>query len=69
MNLTLGIFLGLSLAVNALFIYRFKTTKHKPLESYEVRDLLHDLTSGDALVHIKRIAPTDVFLRSPRGMS
>lgn len=69
MDLTLGIFLGLSLAINAIFVYRIKTTKNKPLESYEVRDLLHDLTAGDALVQIKRIAPSDVFLRSPRGSS
>lgn len=34
--------------------------------SYEVEELLHDLTAGKALIEIKRVAPSSFFLRSPR---
>jgi len=57
---------GISLACNA-FLYL--KARHKPpvrQESYDARALLHDLTSGVAIIEVRRIAPTDVFLRSPR---
>jgi hypothetical protein len=41
-------------------------TKKKSTNSYEVEELLHDLTSGKSLVEIRRIAPSSFFLRSPK---
>lgn len=41
--------------------------KHTGPESYEVTQLLHDLTAGHAMVKIVRVAPTDVFIRSAKG--
>lgn len=41
--------------------------KPKKQESYECKELLQDLLSGDALVKVERIAPADFFLTSPRG--
>ena len=43
--------------------------KPEKVDSYEVQELLHDLTAGKALIEIKRIAPSSVFLRSPREKS
>lgn len=57
-------FLVLSLGLNA-FLF-FKSKSPKPQQTYDVRELLHDLTLGGALVQIKRVDPNDVFLRSPR---
>jgi len=46
-------------------LQQLKETKKN--NSYEVTELLHDLTAGRALIEVKRIAPSDFFLRSPRG--
>ena len=40
--------------------------KKKQKESYEVLDLLHDLSNGRGLIEVKRVAPSSFFLRSPR---
>lgn len=55
--------LFLSLGLNAYLL----SQKKKPVPtSYEASALLRDLLSGEALVKISRIAPEDIFLRSPR---
>lgn len=56
-----------SLSLNAYFLYRLKKIKSRP-DSYEARELLQDLVSGDALVRITRVAPANVILRSPRNV-
>lgn len=55
-----------SLALNAFLTFKFKQRKARP-EAYEVGELLQDLLAGQALVKVQRVAPTDVFVRSPRG--
>jgi hypothetical protein len=61
------VFLAFSVGAN---VFLFLRNKKKPKqETYDVRELLHDLTGGDALVHVKRVAPAEVFIRSPRGSS
>jgi hypothetical protein len=55
-----------SLALNgALFYSRSKRAPKQ--ESYECKELLQDLLAGESLVRVQRVAPSDVFLRSPRG--
>lgn len=44
-----------------------KVAAYRPEDSYEVKQLMNDLTAGRALVEVRRIAPEDFFLRSPRG--
>lgn len=63
------IFLGFSLVANAVMVFFLTRPARKPKksESYEVINLLHDLTAGAALVKIERVAPADVFIRSSRG--
>ena len=39
----------------------------KGKESYEVIQLLHDLSGGHALIEVKRVSPDSFFLRSPTG--
>lgn len=49
-----------------IYLIQFKM-KSKRKDSYELQEFLHDLTSpGIGMIKIERIAPTDVFLRSPR---
>lgn len=43
----------------------FKQTQSKRPESYDVLELMHDLTNGRAIIEIKRIAPSDFFLKRP----
>ena len=57
--------LFLSLAANGYLFFLFKKKPTKQ-ESYEAQELLRDLLTGSALIEVRRIAPTDVFLRSPR---
>lgn len=61
-----GALLIVSIGANVLFALKIRE-KSKKVESYEVTQLLHDLTGGNAIVRIERIAPSDVLLRSPRG--
>ena len=60
--------LVLSLTLNAYLFNQVKKFKAKP-EAYGVAQLLHDLTAGTSLVKIERVAPEDIFLRSPRDRS
>lgn len=63
----------ISLILNAFstgFIYyqarQFEKLAKRP-ESVELKEFLFDLLSGDGLIQVKRIATSDVVLRSPRG--
>jgi Na+-transporting NADH:ubiquinone oxidoreductase subunit NqrC len=56
-----------SILLNA---HQYRALRQKPQrqETYDVKELLADLLSGDGLVQVRRISPTDVFLRSPRDV-
>ena len=60
--------LALSLAGNVLLGVLLRKSRKKPVEKLTVtaEALLHDLTSGSAVVRIERLNPADLFLRSPR---
>jgi hypothetical protein len=57
--------LGLSVALNVGLCAFF--AKRKRILSVDARELLHDLTSGRAVVDVKVIDTAGLFLRSPRG--
>ena len=57
------LFLTMSVAFNAYQFIAIKKLKKKKVDSYEVKELLHDLLSGDGYVKVTRIAPTDFYLR------
>lgn len=40
--------------------------KTEPQPTTDAKQILHDLTRGEALVRIRRVDPEDVVLRSPR---
>jgi hypothetical protein len=64
------LFLGISVFINiALAILAFQLNKKQKTESYDVRMLLHDLTSGAGMVRIERISPVDVLIRTNRVRS
>jgi hypothetical protein len=63
----LSIVLACSVAGNVFLILFLNRKPEKPTAK-DAKEILHDLTAnGVALVKIERIAPADVFLRSPRG--
>ena len=69
MNLTviiLTLITAFSLTLNAFLLLK-KPKQAERKEDYKVSELLHDLLAGRALVEVKRIAPADVFLRSPKS--
>lgn len=56
----------LSLGLNCFFAYHLKK-KHKTAQSPEFSEFLQDfLTHGNGLIRFERIAPAEVFIRSPR---
>lgn len=57
-----------SIALNAFLGLKLRSIRKKPRETYDARALLHDLTGGAAYVEVKRIAPEQFFLRSPRDL-
>jgi hypothetical protein len=68
LELTLGIGLAASVAGNiALFVLLKKKSATKQM-SIEASEVLRDLLNGSALVKVSRVAPEDIFLRSPRGV-
>lgn len=67
LNLSLAFFLALSLCLNLALFFWAKSQKKKPIQSYEASQLLNDLLSGEALVRVQRVAPSDVLIRSPRN--
>lgn len=40
--------------------------KTEPQPTIDAKQILHDLTRGEALVRIRRVDPEDVVIRSPR---
>lgn len=62
--------LAISLCANAALLYLVKKLKKEPVvtNSYEVEQLIHDLTSGSALIKITRVDHSNLFLRSPRHL-
>lgn len=68
--LGISVCLAISVILNGYLYYRLRLLKNTPRkDTYEVMDLLQDLMAGQAVVQIKRIAPSDVFLRSPRQVT
>jgi hypothetical protein len=73
LNLALSVLAAASLSLNFYLFYKLRSQKNqlkrvqevKP--SYEAEQLMHDLTSGVAVVKITRISPGDIFLRSPHA--
>jgi len=60
----------ISLVSNIFLFFYIKNKKktEKPKDSYELSQFLSDLmASGSSTIEVKRIAPTEFFLRSPRG--
>jgi len=49
-----------------LYIRERKHPTKKQSNSGELTEFISDLVQGEAVVRITRIAPNDVFLRSPR---
>lgn len=58
--------LGFSIAANAFMTFLLYKKKTRKTESYEVKQLLHDLTAGAGLVRVERVDPADVFIRNTR---
>lgn len=59
--------LGLSLVCNGVLVFLFLTHKKKKAMDITAQQLINDLTTtGNALVRLERISPSDVFLRSPK---
>lgn len=50
-----------SISVNVLLFRKRK--KPQKTESLELREFLTDLMGGDALLHIRRVSPSDVYLK------
>jgi len=59
--------LGISLAFN-FAQHRHRSKKPAKAQSYEVTQLLNDLTTGSALVKVMRVDPANVFMRSARDL-
>lgn len=45
---------------------KWKEKIQKPQDSYELQQFLGDVLAGAGIVEVRRVAPTDVFIRSPR---
>jgi hypothetical protein len=58
---------GLSCALNAYLLARRPLKQERQL-SIDARALLHDWTSGQVLIHIKRVDPNEVYFRSPKEL-
>lgn len=65
-NIFLAVLFLLGSLLNLFLIFKIKRSKPPVQETYDVKELLHDLSAGEAIVRISRVAPADVFLRSPR---
>lgn len=61
--------LGVSLISNAALAWLLFHPKSKlKTQSYDVRELMRDLSRGGALIKMTRVNPEDVLLRSPRDL-
>jgi hypothetical protein len=63
----LTVLLLISLAINVIALIHFLRKAKPRSESYELREFLHDITGGEGIVRIQRVAPVDVLIRSPKG--
>lgn len=62
------IFLFISNGVTIFILVKEKKKRQKnSQQSFELSEFLADLLQGEGLVKVTRIAPNDIFLRSPRG--
>lgn len=52
-------------SVTALLLLK-KQKQKSAQQSPEINEFLVDLLAGESLIKVTRIAPSDVFLRSPR---
>lgn len=66
LTLVFSFLLASSVGLNAFLFFKSKNEKKDRKESLELSEFLHDLLSGNALIHVQRIAPADIILRSPR---
>ncbi len=65
--IVLSIALLFSFGYNAVQHWTLRKIRTNPKnQTYDAKELLTDLLRGEGLVRITRIAPGDVFLRSPR---
>jgi hypothetical protein len=68
----MGLICLVSLATNFALYMGIRKLRNAPAPvpntSYDATMLLHDLTSGKAMVKIERIAPESVFIRSMRDV-
>ena len=58
--------LVISVAFNGGLGFKLYTFKKNRKDTYDARQLLHDLTVNAAVVEVRRIDPQSIFLRSPR---
>lgn len=67
--IALAVLLGASLALNIHQSRKLNSPEPVRPDHYEVTELLNDLTSpGVAIVELRRIAPANVMIRSPRDV-
>lgn len=66
--------LAVSVLINmsgCLYLWRLRSKlnsiKSRP-DSLELQEFLLDLLNGSGLIHVKRISPTDILLRSRRDV-
>lgn len=64
----IGSALIVSLAANILLALKLRSSKRETKYTYDAQALLRDLLAGQALLKLERIAPEQVFLRSPRDL-
>lgn len=57
-----------SIGANAWLYLKLRKAKTETKYTYDAQALLRDLLAGQALLRIERIAPEQVFLRSPRDL-
>jgi hypothetical protein len=58
--------LAFSLILNVYLFFKLIAFRKKKVESYDARQLLHDLTKGTAVVSVTRLDPENLMVRSPR---
>jgi hypothetical protein len=66
---TLAALLAASISLSVYLSIRIKKISKAPAETYDARELLHDLTSpGFSMVEIRRVSPASIMIRSPRDI-
>jgi deferrochelatase/peroxidase EfeB len=59
--------LGASLLANVALFLRLKKSQKEPVPTFEAKELLAQLTRGQAVLQIKVLNPEHLLLRSPRS--